>query len=142
MVKRASQILNGAEEKAMLESEAALRPKLLENLLDKDYERQEDREGATEIQEKDEGVLDEHAPLPPLTWKNILWFMGPGWLVSIAYVDPGNYQADISSGKATGYVRSIRCCSRHEEESFVLTNFLFLVSLFFALLLHRRKIGA
>lgn len=27
------------------------------------------------------------------TWKDFWHFSGPGWLLSIAYVDPGNYQA-------------------------------------------------
>ena len=100
MVKRASQILNGAEEKALLRESLQTKdqPKLLETLLDK-------RDGeAGDFDE--EGEQDEHTPLPPLTWKDVLWFMGPGWLVSIAYVDPGNYQADISSGKATGYAQN------------------------------------
>jgi len=33
----------------------------------------------------------------------MLYFVGPGWLVSIAYVDPGNYQADIQAGATTKY---------------------------------------
>lgn len=37
------------------------------------------------------------------SWKDFLFFCGPGWLVSIAYVDPGNYQADIQAGATTGY---------------------------------------
>lgn len=36
-------------------------------------------------------------------WKDLLHFCGPGWLVSIAYVDPGNYQADIQAGGTTRY---------------------------------------
>jgi natural resistance-associated macrophage protein 2 len=36
-------------------------------------------------------------------WKDLLHFCGPGWLVSIAYVDPGNYQADIQAGATTRY---------------------------------------
>jgi len=36
-------------------------------------------------------------------WKDLLFFCGPGWLVSIAYVDPGNYQADIQAGATTQY---------------------------------------
>jgi len=39
---------------------------------------------------------------PSGSWrKDLMHFVGPGWLVSIAYVDPGNYQADIQAG-ATG----------------------------------------
>ena len=37
------------------------------------------------------------------TWKDIWYFVGPGWLVSIAYIDPGNYQADIQAGATTRY---------------------------------------
>ena len=37
------------------------------------------------------------------TWKDFWYFSGPGWLLSIAYVDPGNYQADIQAGATTGY---------------------------------------
>jgi len=33
----------------------------------------------------------------------MLYFVGPGWLVSIAYIDPGNYQADIQAGATTQY---------------------------------------
>jgi natural resistance-associated macrophage protein len=36
-------------------------------------------------------------------FRDFLFFCGPGWLVSIAYVDPGNYQADIQAGATTGY---------------------------------------
>ncbi|CAJ1962665.1 unnamed protein product [Cylindrotheca closterium] len=35
--------------------------------------------------------------------KDFIHFSGPGWLVSIAYVDPGNYQADIQAGATTRY---------------------------------------
>ena len=34
-------------------------------------------------------------------WTDAWYFVGPGWLVSIAYVDPGNYQADIAAGGTT-----------------------------------------
>merc|ERR1719422_1714063 len=34
----------------------------------------------------------------------MLWkFTGPGWLMSIAYLDPGNIEADLQSGVLTGY---------------------------------------
>ena len=29
--------------------------------------------------------------------------MGPGWLMSIAYLDPGNIASDLQAGVATGY---------------------------------------
>jgi natural resistance-associated macrophage protein len=34
----------------------------------------------------------------------LLWaFMGPGWLMSIAYLDPGNLESDLQAGAYTGY---------------------------------------
>jgi NRAMP (natural resistance-associated macrophage protein)-like metal ion transporter len=41
---------------------------------------------------------------PSGNWlKDFLFFSGPGWFVSIAYVDPGNYQADIQAGGTSRY---------------------------------------
>jgi NRAMP (natural resistance-associated macrophage protein)-like metal ion transporter len=36
-------------------------------------------------------------------WKRLLAFTGPGWLMSIAYVDPGNLEADLQCGAQFGY---------------------------------------
>ena len=36
-------------------------------------------------------------------WKDFIFFSGPGWFVSVAYVDPGNYQADIQAGATSRY---------------------------------------
>jgi len=36
-------------------------------------------------------------------WKDFMHFAGPGWFVAIAYVDPGNYQADIQAGATSRY---------------------------------------
>ncbi|KAL3819583.1 hypothetical protein ACJIZ3_005488 [Penstemon smallii] len=32
------------------------------------------------------------------SWKNLLAYMGPGFLVCIAYIDPGNVQTDLQAG--------------------------------------------
>ncbi len=37
------------------------------------------------------------------TWKKILRFAGPGLLVSIGYMDPGNWATDIQAGAEFGY---------------------------------------
>ncbi|CAE7329161.1 NRAMP2 [Symbiodinium pilosum] len=38
------------------------------------------------------------------TWfHRLLAFTGPGWLMSIAYVDPGNLEADLQAGAQFGY---------------------------------------
>ncbi|KAJ0975747.1 hypothetical protein J5N97_017712 [Dioscorea zingiberensis] len=36
-------------------------------------------------------------------WKNLFAYMGPGFLVSIAYIDPGNFETDLQSGAQYKY---------------------------------------
>ncbi|MDB5004860.1 MAG: manganese transport protein [Mucilaginibacter sp.] len=36
-------------------------------------------------------------------WKKILAFVGPAYLVSVGYMDPGNWATDIAGGSAFGY---------------------------------------
>ena len=37
-----------------------------------------------------------------IDWKVLWTFTGPGWLMSIAYLDPGNLEADLQMGAYTG----------------------------------------
>ncbi|KAJ4977109.1 hypothetical protein NE237_002215 [Protea cynaroides] len=37
------------------------------------------------------------------SWKNLFSYMGPGFLVSIAYIDPGNFETDLQSGAQYKY---------------------------------------
>jgi NRAMP (natural resistance-associated macrophage protein)-like metal ion transporter len=41
--------------------------------------------------------------LPDFSWKKLLKFMGPAFLVTIAYMDPGNLASDIQSGSQFSY---------------------------------------
>ena len=36
-------------------------------------------------------------------WKRLLGFMGPGFLISVGYMDPGNWATDIAGGSRFGY---------------------------------------
>src|ERR1700753_2816694 len=36
-------------------------------------------------------------------WKKLLQFVGPGLLISIGYMDPGNWATDIEAGSRYGY---------------------------------------
>ncbi len=36
-------------------------------------------------------------------WRRLLAFMGPAYLVSVGYMDPGNWATDIAGGSAFGY---------------------------------------
>lgn len=37
------------------------------------------------------------------SWKNLFVYMGPGFLVCIAYIDPGNFETDLQSGAQYKY---------------------------------------
>jgi len=39
----------------------------------------------------------------PLYWKRLLGFIGPGFLISVGYMDPGNWATDIAGGAQFGY---------------------------------------
>ena len=36
-------------------------------------------------------------------WKRIFAFLGPAYLVSVGYMDPGNWATDIAGGSQFGY---------------------------------------
>ncbi|OVA16080.1 Natural resistance-associated macrophage like [Macleaya cordata] len=48
--------------------------------------------------EKDQIIVPETT-----SWKNLFAYMGPGFLVSIAYIDPGNFETDLQSGAQYKY---------------------------------------
>lgn len=37
------------------------------------------------------------------SWRTLWAYAGPGWLMSIAYVDPGNLESDLQAGAYGGY---------------------------------------
>jgi manganese transport protein len=45
-------------------------------------------------------------------WRKILAFAGPGYLVAVGYMDPGNWATDLAGGSAFGYtLLSVILCS-------------------------------
>ena len=48
-----------------------------------------------------------HAPVHqvprPGLWKRLLGFVGPGFLIAVGYMDPGNWATDIAGGARYGY---------------------------------------
>src|SRR5215212_3486930 len=40
---------------------------------------------------------------PSGTWKKALSFLGPAYLVSVGYMDPGNWATDLAGGSKFGY---------------------------------------
>ncbi|MBB2173528.1 Nramp family divalent metal transporter [Gluconacetobacter asukensis] len=43
--------------------------------------------------------------VPPgaVGWRRLLAFLGPGYMVSVGYMDPGNWATDLAGGSAFGY---------------------------------------
>ena len=39
----------------------------------------------------------------PIYWRRLLGFLGPGFLISVGYMDPGNWATDIGGGSQFGY---------------------------------------
>jgi manganese transport protein len=39
----------------------------------------------------------------PVYWRRLLGFLGPGFLISVGYMDPGNWATDIAGGSQFGY---------------------------------------
>jgi manganese transport protein len=54
----------------------------------------------------DHSLANVHSTINPEAktgWKRILAFIGPAYLVSVGYMDPGNWATDIAGGSAFGY---------------------------------------
>ncbi|KAL5556855.1 hypothetical protein UlMin_039091 [Ulmus minor] len=69
---------------------------------------QEPQEAAYDSDEKvliigiDEADADDSLA-PPFSWKKLWLFTGPGFLMSIAFLDPGNLEGDLQAGAIAGY---------------------------------------
>jgi manganese transport protein len=42
-------------------------------------------------------------PIPARGWRKLLAYAGPGYLISVGYMDPGNWATDIAGGSRFGY---------------------------------------
>ncbi|KAF4375086.1 hypothetical protein CsatB_024235 [Cannabis sativa] len=51
----------------------------------------------------DEVSADDDSGVPPFSWKKLWLFTGPGFLMSIAFLDPGNLEGDLQAGAIAGY---------------------------------------
>lgn len=72
-----------------------------------DEEEEEDLERAYEPSEKitvaDDGASEDSDTAPPFSWRKLWLFTGPGFLMSIAFLDPGNLEGDLQAGAVAGY---------------------------------------
>ncbi|XP_073293856.1 metal transporter Nramp3.2-like [Primulina huaijiensis] len=76
-----------------------------------DLSNEDEEERAYDASEKihvigvDEGAdTDEYSTkAPPFSWRKLWLFTGPGFLMSIAFLDPGNLEGDLQAGAIAGY---------------------------------------
>ncbi|KAI3922378.1 hypothetical protein MKX01_006067 [Papaver californicum] len=47
--------------------------------------------------------FEDYSVTPPFSWKKLWLFTGPGFLMSIGFLDPGNLEGDLQSGAIAGY---------------------------------------
>jgi hypothetical protein len=63
-----------------------------------------DHDGEVDVESDDGEEPPEDAPLRfKFSWRKLWRFAGPGWLMSLAYLDPGNLESDLQQGAYTGY---------------------------------------
>jgi manganese transport protein len=48
----------------------------------------------------------------PQIWRRVLGFVGPGFLISVGYMDPGNWATDLPPARATATRCSSSSCCR------------------------------
>jgi natural resistance-associated macrophage protein 2 len=66
-----------------------------------DYYTTEDESPLQEtIKAEVQVIVDEHTHF---SWKKLWRYTGPGFLMSIAYLDPGNLESDLQAGAVAGY---------------------------------------
>ncbi|KAL8476986.1 hypothetical protein ACS0TY_029329 [Phlomoides rotata] len=54
--------------------------------------------------DENSGDGDEYSTKPPpFSWRKLWLFTGPGFLMSIAFLDPGNLEGDLQAGAIAGY---------------------------------------
>ncbi|KAG8384310.1 hypothetical protein BUALT_Bualt04G0105000 [Buddleja alternifolia] len=55
------------------------------------------------VDESPDAADDYSTAAPPFSWRKLWLFTGPGFLMSIAFLDPGNLEGDLQSGAIAGY---------------------------------------
>ena len=58
---------------------------------------------ATRVRSLEDSYASIRVPRDAGFWRKLLAFVGPGWLVAVGYMDPGNWATDIAGGSAFGY---------------------------------------
>src|SRR6185312_480757 len=64
-------------------------------------------EPVTQVAVSEPSLPEVHASVSvsrsPVFWRRLIGFLGPGFLISVGYMDPGNWATDIAGGSRFGY---------------------------------------
>lgn len=67
-------------------------------------------EGAEFVEMSGKSLSEVHGSVPVIRqgsfWRRLLTFSGPAFMVSVGYMDPGNWATDIAAGRSSVIV----CC--------------------------------
>lgn len=71
---------------------------------EEEIHRDHDAEVEVESDDEEETLENPNAPIKfNFSWRKLWRFAGPGWLMSLAYLDPGNLESDLQQGAYSGY---------------------------------------
>lgn len=90
------------EANRLLSSRSLSLPSDRENYKDVAYESQE-KISVIDFDSVDTLDTEDSTVTPPFSWKKLWLFTGPGFLMSIAFLDPGNLEGDLQAGAIAGY---------------------------------------
>ncbi|GAN10342.1 ferrous ion membrane transporter DMT1 [Mucor ambiguus] len=76
--------------------------RLLENV-QSNYQSRDDYDWNVEIDVKGQVNTGPEEEFTGFSFKKLLQYTGPGWLMAIAYLDPGNLESDLQAGSVAGY---------------------------------------
>ncbi|PIN22106.1 Mn2+ and Fe2+ transporters of the NRAMP family [Handroanthus impetiginosus] len=96
------------ESRRLLPSSASPSSDAVQIKSNENNEVDDDEEAAYEAREKiliGDFELDSpnYSSVPPFSFKKLWLFTGPGFLMSIAFLDPGNLEGDLQAGAIAGY---------------------------------------
>ncbi|KAL0926020.1 hypothetical protein M5K25_004401 [Dendrobium thyrsiflorum] len=90
----------------MASQEREVQERLLSESEDQEVEErayESDEKVIIAVSDEDSETVEDDAPPPPFSWRKLWRFTGPGFLMSIAFLDPGNLEGDLQSGAIAGY---------------------------------------
>ena len=86
-----------------LPSSAQSHSQSLQSEEDSDEVAFEAREKILIVDVEEPDSIDAVDYVPPFSWRKLWLFTGPGFLMSIAFLDPGNLEGDLQAGAIAGY---------------------------------------